>query len=390
MEDKKPETKPTASESAKKDSRSKTASRPPIKTAEQRLRDYIRDEIAQEKLQDQLKKIQSLLGKYRDEWTHYDASATKSESKKPTPPDFGALAQEYKMSAGRTGLVSQIELAELDLGKSYTLQQRTPVTQLMFGPTTLYKPDTSEYRHTFSEKGSYFVFWKTDDQPDHIPKWEDPGIQADVLRVWKLNEASKLALKRADELKAEAAANSGKPLDKLPSAKKKDFTFHSPLPFSFLTRNMYGQLELGEVIDLEKAGPDSTPKTFSLEKLGADFMQKVFGLVPNQVDVATNRPKTEIYVIRAVEFTPFEELWSDFTADADNWTLYTSHGMTEKLVGLIQMIGEEQREVSQAWLKKVYDDAGVPYDRGGVKWEQASDRGPAPSQGPGPSPLDDE
>ena len=52
-------------------------------------------------------------------------------------------------------------------------------------------------------------------------------------------------------------------------------------------------------------------------------MQKVFGLAPNQVDVATNLPKTEIYVIRAVEFTPFEELWSDFTADADNWSLYT-------------------------------------------------------------------
>ena len=52
-------------------------------------------------------------------------------------------------------------------------------------------------------------------------------------------------------------------------------------------------------------------------------MQKVFSLTPNQVDVATNLPKTEIYVIRAVEFTPFEELWSDFTAEPDDWSLYT-------------------------------------------------------------------
>ena len=37
------------------------------------------------------------------------------------------------------------------------------------------------------------MYWKTDDQPDHIPKWDDPGIQAEVLRVWKLDEARKLA-----------------------------------------------------------------------------------------------------------------------------------------------------------------------------------------------------
>ena len=90
-------------------------------------------------------------------------------------------------------------------------------------------------------------------------------------------------------------------------------------------------------------------------------MQKVFGLAPNQVDVATNQPKTEIYVVRAVEFTPFEELWSDFTDDADDWTLYTLYAQRhdrEDLPACVQMIGEEQGEVSQAWLKKVYDDAG--------------------------------
>ena len=79
-------------------------------------------------------------------------------------------------------------------------------------------------------------------------------------------------------------------------------------------------------------------------------MQKVFSLAPNQVDVAANLPKTEIYVVRAVEFTPFEELWSDFIADADDWslyTLYTPNGASERTAGLIQMIADEQGEVSQ-------------------------------------------
>jgi hypothetical protein len=373
VESTKPEGKPTVSDSAKKEIESKAAPRPPIKTAQQRLRDLIRKEIAQEKLQDQLAKIQTLLGKYRDEWTHYDASAkSKTDSQKPIPPDFGALAHEYSMNAGETGLVSQDELRELDIGKSDNLQQRAPIVQSMFAATTLYKPDVSLYRHTFPEKTSYFVFWKIDDQPDHIPKWDDPGIRTEVLRVWKLNEARKLALARAEELKKEAAANSGKPLDKLGSAKKKDFTVLRVPEFSFLTQ-MYGQLQMGEV--------------FGLEKIGADFMQKVFSLAPDQVDVATNLPKTEIYVIRAVEFTPFAELWSDFTSDRDDWSIYTiyaTRGMSEKTAGLSQMIYEEQQEVSQAWLKKVYEDAGV-------KWEKVADQRSAPGQqGPGPSPIDDE
>ena len=54
------------------------------------------------------------------------------------------------------------------------------------------------------------------------------------------------------------------------------------------------------------------------------FMEKVFSLAPNQADVATNLPETEIYVVRAMEFTPFAELWSDFIRDADDWTLDTA------------------------------------------------------------------
>ena len=107
------------------------------------------------------------------------------------------------MSAGRTGLVSQNDLVELDVGKSVNRQQQMPVAQLMFGATTLYKPDVSDDMKSFPSRTRIcFVFWKTDDQPDHIPKWEEPGIQAEVLRVWKFDKARELALKRADELKA--------------------------------------------------------------------------------------------------------------------------------------------------------------------------------------------
>ena len=210
------------------------------------------------------------------------------------------------------------------LGKSVNRQQRDiRSSSPMFGATTLYKPDVSDYSKLDvsdissgpETKRTYFVFWKTDDQPDHIPKWEDPGIQAEVLRVWKLDEARKLALKRADELKAEAAAKSGKSLKELASGKEEGLHRAAPAAVQFSDlAPMYGDIQLGDVFGLKKDGRDFKQEKFSLDKIGVPFMQKVFSLDPaNQVDVATNLPKTEIYVVRAVEFTPFDELWSNFT-----------------------------------------------------------------------------
>ena len=260
------------------------------------------------------------------------------------------------MTAGRTGLVSQYDLAELDLGKSFNRQQRMPVYQLMFGATTLYKPDVSDYRGIFLRHGkTCFVFWKTDDQPDHIPKWDDPGIQAEVLRVWKLDEARKLAMKRADELKAEAAANAGKSLKNLASGKKKDFKVFSPPPFSFLMQ-MYGQ----------QPAVGRGFRTWRRSVLRCSVHAEGVQPGPEPGGRATNLPETEIYVVRAVEFTPFEELWSDFISDADDWSLYTlftPNASSEKTAGLFEMIGEQQREVSQAWLDKLHADAGLKWEK---------------------------
>ena len=319
-------------------------------------------------------KIQTLLDDYRQEWVDYDANAkNKPDAQKPTPPDFAALATEYNMSAGRTGLISQIELAETRPGQIVQPPAADAGLQSMFGATTLYKPDVSDYRRPASRcKRTYFVFWKIDDQPDHIPNWEDPGIQAEVLRVWKLNEARKWP-KRAEELKAEAAAKPGKSLKELASGKKKDFTVLTPAAVQFLDSNVWiGELQLGEVPGLEKIA--SRP--------GLPFMQKVFSLAPNQVDVATNLPKTEIYVVRAVEFTPFEELWSDFTADADDWSIYTLFAPRQDR--------ENCRPAFDNWRGAGRSVAGLAGRRfmhdAGLKWEKPADQRSAPGESPGPSP----
>ncbi len=333
-------------------------------------------------MQAQLSEIQDLLAKYRGEWTNYDMAEDKSAAQKPTPPDFAALARKYDMSASQTGLISKYGLAETDLGKSTNRQQRMQVVDLMFGATTLYKPEVSDYGSSSDSDKTYFVFWKIEDQPEHVPKWEEPGIQDEVLRVWKFNEARKLALKRADELKAEAAAKTGQSLKKL-AAGKSDFKVLRPLGFSFLTQDYYGKLQFGKVFGMEKVGPDFKQEAFSLEKVGRDFMQKVFALKADQVDVATDLPQTEIYVIRALEFTPFEELWKNFTSQADYWTLYNPNATPADVAGLLDLMTKDWDEVSQAWRSRLYADAGV-------KWEKTADQRSAPDQGPGPSPIDED
>ncbi len=61
----------------------------------------------------------------------------------------------------------------------------------LFGPTTLYKPGTS-YKQSIMSVTEY-IYWKTDDQPERVPKWTDPGVKEKVLQEWKLIQARKLA-----------------------------------------------------------------------------------------------------------------------------------------------------------------------------------------------------
>ena len=94
-------------------------------------------------------------------------------------------------------------------------------------------------------------------------------------------------------------------------------------------------------------------------------------------------------MIRAIEFTPFEELWPSFTAESKDWSLYTlftGNGSSEETIGLRRMIGDLQLKVSQAWRDKVYADAGVKWEKLAEQRSSPGEQGPAPS----PPPSDDE
>jgi hypothetical protein len=340
----------------------------PIKTAEQRLRDMIRKELARKKFNENMEKIKSLLEDYRSELLSYQEAVKASpDAPKPTATDFAAIAKQYHMVAGRTGLVSKRQLAATDLGKSVQANAETMQTiriiDAIFGSTALYKVEIAFSSPYTTTRNVDYIFWKTDDQPGGVPKWEDAGMEAKVRHEWKLVQARDLALKAAEALKNEAAAG-GKAVKSLKElvGKKKGFEVVDPPKFTWMTLSLLTEMrpKISEVGDLKH--------------IGADFMEKVFSLSPEQVAVATNVPKSEIYVVRMVSQTPFKDLWDKFTAE-DTAREYD--------YVLRFDIG---REVSQAWHAEVMKNAGYKKEE-----KKQTDHQSAPSpEGPeGPPPPEE-
>ena len=156
--------------------------------------------------------------------------------------------------------------------------------------------------------------------------------------MWKLNEARKLASKRADELKAEAAAKPGKSLEELASAQEEGF--HGPAPAAVQFSDDR-RLSVGQVPD--DNGRLRFGRSFQPGQDRRRFMQKVFSLTPNQVDVATNLPKTEIYVIRADRVHALRGTLVGLHRRCGRLVdlhALTPNGISDRTAGLRMMIGD--------------------------------------------------
>ena len=62
-----------------------------------------------------------------------------------------------------------------------------PVSQYAFQSLSTFRPAISD------DADGLYLFWKTEDEKDHVPKFEDEGVRDEVLRAWKMIEARKLA-----------------------------------------------------------------------------------------------------------------------------------------------------------------------------------------------------
>jgi hypothetical protein len=143
---------------------------------------------------------------------------------------------------------------------------------------------------------------------------------------------------------------------------KKDIQVVQPPKFTWLTMSLLTEMrpKISEVGDLTHIGPE--------------FMQKVFSLSKDQTAVATNIPKSEIYVVCMISLTPFKDLWDKFTSE-DTAQDY-----------MYVLLATTRAEVGMAWHAEVLRNAGYKKEERKLAERQSA---PSPDVPEGPPPPEE-
>ena len=351
-----PAAKPQAAEDAEKPAE-KSADKPAEKpeAAVDMVKKYIRKQITNEIVKERVAKmftpLRDDMERYRRDWNNFDDARIRKGSKQVPEPaklDFDAMAKEHGLTTGETGWITAMDAAGTEFGSS-TVENVGPFALVAFSSVTKFRPETSRDR-----QGNYYLFWKTADEKDRVPKFEDEGVREEVLRTWKMIEARTPALAEANKL-AEQARKEKKFL-KHTFVDQPDLRVVQPDPFSWLT---FGNVPLGSA-----PGAVRLSSVSGVDRPGEAFMQTVFGLAKGEVGVAMNAPQTVAYVIRMTELTPSEtSLWSQFKASD-----YSTYAPAAQ---------QDQRQMYLAWLKEIKTNAKVDWNRKPVGLNEGGSGGPS-------------
>ena len=107
-------------------------------------------------------------------WRKYQADKIH-QINAPVPPnlDFEALAKQFGLTAGRTGLISNSEVKKFDIGSSVAMEGISPFSIAAFKPSlTSYKPEIAQ-----DIEGNYYLFWKSDDVAESAPSLDDKNVR---------------------------------------------------------------------------------------------------------------------------------------------------------------------------------------------------------------------
>ncbi|MBN2473772.1 MAG: SurA N-terminal domain-containing protein [Pirellulales bacterium] len=313
---------------------------PQPKTPEEILKgpigDAIRRELANEKMDQIFGALQTQLKKYNESRILHDADP--EQHGKPADLDCDLLATQNGLVTEATGLISELDAQDLDIGKSF-VDYRTRF------PAYAFQRDWQEYSSAMSISladdllpKSRYLFWKTEDIGAKTPEFEDKGVREQVLGAWKMVEARKFAEEEAERLAKEARA-SGKPLQEA-LADQPDVTVTSTPPFSWMT---YGSVPEGS----SRTAPRLS-EVEGVELRGPDFMAAVFALKTGEVGVAMNRPQTIAYVIRVTSTSPSENLLRT-KFESDRYGTY------------MVLAGEDQNRIFRQWLEEIRLAAGLEW-----------------------------
>jgi hypothetical protein len=312
-----PLTLPATPEAAKPEPAASAAAAPEKKPVEYQpldeVRDQIRRQIAETKVNDQLRdKMGELETELHGAYTKYlgqvfDAEAT--EKPRPTPPpelaDLAPMAKKNGIAADKTGPVSFLQLRDTPLGMSVTTDQNNRFVLLAFGrELELYQPVA-----TFDLDGNRYLAMKTSDTPARVPTLDE--VRDEVVLAWKMQKASELALKHAEEVAKKAQASGTWLADYF--ADNKEIHVARTDPFAWLTIGSVSP-RTGMVDSFRLSQPDG------IVAAGPDFMREAFALHGSEVGAVLNHDHTIAYVLRVVEHQNTEaELREAYLSEADQW-----------------------------------------------------------------------
>ncbi len=306
--------------------------------AKKLIREMLARRKAAEKISEDFNHIQEAVSRYGSKYARYQADKEMNQpATEPEEPDYGALAQQYGLSTAQTPMISQLQARDYDIGRSL-VGGREPFGYVAYRDNwPPYLTETSADR----ANGDHYLFWKVEETAAAIPKFDDKGVQEQVLRTWKMVQARRPARNQAQWLAAEAT-QAAAPLQEV-FADRPELQVIEPPPFSRLTRGSVPAM----------SSPYARPRLSTVEGIdyaGNDFMQAVFKLEPGKVGVAMNNPQTIAYVVRISDVTPTENaLWAQF--EVDSYGTYRDAATAD------------QSEIFRAWYEELISDAGLKWVR---------------------------
>ena len=320
----------------------------PLEEVEEEIRRALARERVQKIVEERFTEVRAELNRYaklRMRWQR-DVARNPDEPK-PKPLDLQALADKYHLKLFTTELISRLDTAnnpDLEIARSYDFSAGTPGrpfaewSSIAFEKGNLYRPRTSD-----SLEGSRFLWWKIEEKQGQVPSFSEAREQ--VLEAWKLIQARDLAKRQAEQY-ARTVRQAKQPMKEV-FAQDKDLPVTEAGPFSWLTR-----LNVPAGMMQQQAAQIHYPEVPGVLNPTEEFMDTTFHLEPGEVGVAFNHPKSIVYVIQPVSFTPSDSvLEQEFMVRMQDYDRYRAAG------------GVAVAQAQENWMESLFDEYGVRWHR---------------------------
>ncbi|MGD9634964.1 MAG: hypothetical protein AB7G28_04055 [Pirellulales bacterium] len=329
------------------------------------VRDEIRRLIAETKVTQQLTDLMSALEtRLNESYTSYFGASLDAEDAGKEPPpvpveltDLTALAKENDLVYTKTDPATWQELRDTPVGVS----RRQEWGNMPFFRAIMSK-DYELYEPVLTQDldANRFVAMKTSDTPGKIPTLAE--VRQQVIDAWKLREAGKLALKKAEELAKAANDKGGSITDAI--AGESNLAVTEIDPFAYFTVGVVSPEQ--QVLSFRLSQPDG------IDAAGPDFMNKVFDLKDAEVGAAPNHDHSVVYVVKITghEKSP-EELQQNFLADDYNWYGVPAMTRGHQQTALGVLISDMIKSANVDWVR--------PADQVIQQTEEKTDKEPSES-----------